>query len=69
MEYLLTNKMIPEQHSGGLQNNSTATVAIQLVDQWAQYLETHHDAVNLQLDQTGAFEIVHHPTLLKKWKY
>ena len=66
MKYLIDNELIPAQHSGGIKNNSTATVAIQLVDQWSTYLESKQDAVNLQMDQTGAFEIVHHPTLLKK---
>ena len=65
MEYLTENELIPSQHNGGLPNNSTTTVAIQLIDQWTQLLEEKQDAVNIQLDQTRAFEIVSHKILIK----
>ena len=65
-EHLYNNNLIPSEHSGGLKGNSTTTVAIQLIDQWAQILENNENVVNLQLDQTGAFEVVDHNLLLKK---
>ena len=66
MKFFTDNNLIPNQHSGGLKNHSTTTVNIQLLDQWALHLENKDEAVNLQMDQTGALEIIHHPTLLKK---
>ena len=35
---------------------------------WSHFLEDKHDVVNIQLDQTAAFEVVDHDILIRKLK-
>ena len=67
-KHLNKNKIIPFQHNSGLQDKSTVTTALTLIDMWSKIMEEKTDAVCIQLDQTAAFEVIDNKLMIEKMK-
>ena len=66
IQHLSDNNLIPPQHSGGIKYNSTTTNVGTLLDMWSKLLDSDHDSILLQLDQSAAYDVVSHNILLMK---
>ena len=66
MKHLTTNDLIPHQHHGGVPGNNTMTALISLIAKWTENMENGVDMVGLAMDQSMAYDVVHHTILSKK---
>ena len=66
LNFLVKNKLIPHEHHGGIQGNTTITAITTMLDKWANALEENKDLAIIILDQTAAYDLIYHPILLDK---
>ena len=68
-QYFSDNKIIPEQHHGGLKNHSTITAMASLDHSHKILKEKHKHTLIMTTDLSAAFDTVDHTILLKKLKF
>ena len=65
-EHLIENQLLSQHHHGNVRGASTTTALLTLIDTWSQALDKGIDMLTLLVDQSAAFDIVEHKTLIRK---
>ena len=66
IQHLVSNDLIIHQHNGGIRGKSTMSAVLTMLDEWTYSLEQGVDSAVIVLDQSAVFNVVWHPTLIKK---
>ena len=66
LKFLIENNLIPHEHHGGINGNSTITAIATMLDMWSEAVEKGDELAIIILDQTAAYDIISHEILVKK---
>ena len=66
LKYLIGEDLIPHEHHGGINGNTTITDIATMLDMWSDALEKGEELAIIILDQTAAYDIISHDLLMKK---
>ena len=66
LEHLSSNEVVGHQHHGAVKNRSTQTLITELYDELLENLNDDKEMALIILDQSKAFDVIDHKTLLAK---
>ena len=66
LTYLVENNLVHEGHHGSLKGRSTTTAVVTIMDTWAKMIEDNQEIAAVAMDQSAAYDLIHHEILLSK---
>ena len=66
LDYLKYNKLIPQQHHGGIKGRSTNTATLEIIEKIATMIQDRLEGALISLDQSSAFDLIDHDILIEK---
>ena len=67
-QHLETNNLLLQHHHGCVKGRSTISAILTMIHTWSKDLEDGKHSASLILDQSAAYDIICHKTLLRKLK-
>ena len=69
LEYMKKNRLIDENHQGGLPKRQSTTTVLDIFDRITKAKKEKNHCSIISMDQSGAFDMVCHEILKKKFKH
>ena len=66
IQHLETNQLFLQHHHGCIKGRSTITAILTMIDSWTKDLEQGLHSASIILDQSAAYDLICHRTLLRK---